>query len=425
MQAEGNLKTKIPVQYRKFRVMCWRRRIVGIAGAFLWLIAPTAYAQALHLQLVWRQQFQSMPANFASIFFKPASIPGSFVVRGVLEGNQLLVFDQSGQLVQTTPAGGVSAFYSSPTRTVFVLDELQPAALSPSIDEGPTSVSAMSNGTQIWQRQTDFEDETIVADSGLSVDLDHAIAVLTFYDKQGNPVRQVQPFGKPLPWSDERSAFGAFSQDSSVFAFLATTPLAQGVALFLYDNTGNALLSTTVQGLQVAEGLGLSPNGNSALLVGWTQNPASNAAAQLVGMVSDSQGRIVQPFAVPSIGEQVQISVDSSTGDFVLDTGSGTIIRVSATSPASIFSLGGVFNATAVASNGGLTAWVSLEPVGSQLNQTNLVLRIVSQTGILLLQRTLGGNTLNLDTPNVWLSQDGKFVAVRFSDEIRYYEFSR
>ncbi len=400
-------------------------RILGIVAGLLWLSTLSASAQPMHLQLVWRQEFQPVPAHAGSIFFKPPSVSVSFIVREALQGNQVLIFDQSGQLVQSTPAGKVSALYFSPTRTVSVLDQLQSSALSPGSDEGPTNVSATLNGNLVWQRSSNFEDETIVSDSGLSVDLDHAVAVLTFYDEGGNPIRQVQPFGKPLPWSDERPVFGAFSQDGNTFAFLAPASSAQNLTLFLYDNGGSARLSTTIQGLKVAEGVQLSPSGDSALLVGWSDDPANNAEAHVVGIVVGNQGQIVQQFGVPTVGEQVQISVDSSTGDFVLDSGSGYVVRVSASSPPSTFSLGDTFNATAIASNAGLTALVSLEPLGSQASQTNLALRILSQTGTPLLERTLGGNTLGLDTPSVWLSQDGKFVAVRFSDEIRYYQISQ
>jgi len=402
--------------------MSSRWHVLGLSVCTILLTPPNALAQESHLRLVWRQEFKPLPPNPRPIFLKPSSVAGSFVVRKVFQGNLVLDFDESGQLVRTIPVSQVSALYFSPSNTISVLDQLQVTAHSLGSDEGPTDIAAFLNGNQIWQRTTNFEEETIVADSGVSVDLDRAIVALTFYDKQGKLVGKVLPFVDALSWSFERPVYGGFSLDGNTFGLLATTSSAQNVALFLYDFNGSLLRRTDFQDLKVAEAIQLSSSGDGALIIGWTEDPSTDSQAEVLGIVVGGQGQIVRKFRVPSIGDQVKITLDAVTGEFVLDSGSGTFVRVSLTSPPASFSSGTVFSPTAIASNAGLTAIVSLESEDSkEETETDVVLKILDINGTPALETTLKGKTVGLDHPQVWLSQDGKFIAVRFSDEIRYY----
>jgi len=240
-------------------------------------------------------------------------------------------------------------------------------------------------------------------------------------------LKEVFPFGSPLQWSEERPAFGVFSADESTFAVLATnsdSPTAQSVKLFVYDRIGNLMRSVDLPQLKLAQGIGISDTGTSTLVVGWTDNPVVSPQAGVMILVADNTGTILQQFTISSIGFQVLIRPDATTGGFTVDTGDGAIIITEPQAPPSFFRLP-ASGSTSIAANAGITAILSMIPKTDDHaveQQSEVDIRILNHSGTLLLERTLEGNSHGLVSPFIRLSKDGQFIAVQFSNEIRYYQ---
>jgi hypothetical protein len=402
-------------------------------GFVIGLSAARSFADddRIGLKLIWRQQFQPVPPGTNSIFSKPTAIDASFIVRTVVVGSQLLIFDSNGQLTNHVSIGPEGSQTQSPTGLAAAVEAPQFEGVPEEADEIPSIVTGFVSGNQVWQRNSTTGVHTIIADSGASVDLSLYSTTLNFYDSTGHLTGIVLPFGNELPWAFDRPAFGAFSADGSSFALLATASDFQSVSLFVYDPSGELQRNQQISLFKVASGVGISADGTNLLLAGWTVDPVTGVPT-VGGILTDPQGNASQQFQVPPIGEQIAVVSDHSNDEFVLDNRNGTIIRIGSNSPPSIFSIGTALVPTAEASAGGITALAALEPKGehhedeerdgSQKKRSELVLRLLGRNGTLLFQKTLSEKTFGLDAPGIWLSKDANFVAVRFADEIRYYQ---
>jgi hypothetical protein len=153
-----------------------------------------------------------------------------------------------------------------------------------------------------------------------------------------------------------------------------------------------------------------------------------------MALIADDTGTISQHFTISSIGFQVLVRPDATTGEFTLDTGDGTIIITGPQTPPSFLRLS-ASGSNAVAANAGITAILSLIPKDKDQDdrhkrtddheaeqEFDVQIRLLNQSGRLLLERTLEGNSHGLVNPFIRLSKDGQFIAVQFADEIRYYQ---
>jgi hypothetical protein len=410
--------------------------LLGFAAA-----ACFADEDGVRLKLVWRQQFAQIPPNAPPIFFKPSSIDTSFVVRTVMQDNQLIVFDASGQPVQSLSIGSGSALHYSPSQSAATLEQFQTLGIPAGADDVPLLVTGFLNGKQVWQRTSTSAAVTLIADSGASVELNLYVFTLAFFDVNGNLLKSVVPFGTLQPWSFERPAFGAFSLDGTCFAYLATASDFTSSTLFVFDSAGNQKTSQLFAQLKEAGAVGTSADGKTFLVAGWTADPVATPQAGVVGQLVDGQGNNLGQFQIPPIGEQVLISFDPTNQEFVLNNGSGTIIRTAPNSTVSSFTVGTGLAPTDSASSSKFIVVVTLEPndsVGDGTNnqvrredkrtddddlQPHIVLRVFDHDSHLLRKEFLPGNANTLSRPKVWLSSNSRFIAVEFSDEIRYYRF--
>lgn len=415
----------------------WQCVLVLLAPCVLIAARPRPGSDDLHLRLVWRQQLGPSRVRPHSIFAKPSIINADFVVRDIIRNGELLVFDANGILTGTIPTSSEATLSFSPTNTAAVLTELKTDALSPGADDAPSALTGFVAGQQAWQRSSFATSTNLLADSGFSVELNEFIDQLRFLDSNGSLLKEVFPFGSPLPWSEERPAFGVFSADGSTFALLTTTsdsPTVQSVKLFVYDRVGNLKHSVDLPQLKLAQGIGISDTGTNTLVVGWTDNPVVSPQAGVLALIADDTGTISQHFTIPSIGFQVLVRPDATTGEFTLDTGDGTIIITGPKTPPSFLRLS-TRGSNAVATNVGITAILSLVPKNKDQDdrrrrtddhdaeqEFDVQIRILNQSGALLLERTLEGNCHGLVNPFIRLSKDGRFIAIQFSDEIRYYQ---
>ena len=386
-------------------------------------VTSTTYSQST-LTLEWRQPLMAGSTSYLQRA-KPLSIKESLTIKGTVTDHQYVILGTDPQPESMLAGSDGVRWRFSQDRSVIVAEETILDSASKMTEDSPVRATAFSGPTALWRRTINSAIRTLPGNAGVSVDLEYAVASLSFYDAAGHLIRNVQPFGKILPWSLERPAFGAWSPDSSRFALLATDsddPYRQLARLFVYDSRGSLLYTKDMAPLKWALAVGVSRGAEALVVVGETGNRVFESGVTVQAMLLDGAGRTTRTVTMPSAGKGVVVTPIDTTTDFTVDNEFGAIIRLGLDlEPVTI---GTDWRAlVSAAATADLTAIATLDTASRAASGT-IHVQLLNRYGAPLLDRTLEGNTTNLKELRIWLAKNHRFMAIQFADEIRYYRLT-
>lgn len=383
----------------------------------------------LKLKLIWKQRFDSVEANENSILSKPDEITSEMTPRIIETEDKLIFFDDEGKIKKELVIErerfeqirfSKRRSYVMVRKTIGKISEM----------EIPTPTKAQvydKNGELKYELDGETGKSYIVSEKGQCLEVHHLENAFTLFNSNGEEITLISPLDNIGMGLGSNRFFCKFSGNGERILLYATN-FTSGtnvydteVFVIVFDNKGNELMRKKVENvLYSTDVFNISEDGEYifiATLKIKEMHPEYGPLFQRDGILLDKDGgSLIEPFSFIAGGD-CTIKYDDRTKTFISIGGVNEILIVDTTGKETIIdSPDSNVEDNAISSK-------YIASVGGKKEGNVVILKIYDKEGNLLLNRSLGGNKKDLKMLRVELFEND-IVAVKFSNEIRYYKIS-
>ncbi|MDD5687258.1 MAG: hypothetical protein PHE88_05440 [Elusimicrobia bacterium] len=399
---------------------------VRLAVALLFFVLSVGnflvYAkEKVDLKLIWKQRFDTVPANEESILSKPPEIIAEMIKPILKVENKLIFFNEQGKIAKEIELTEQDRVIFSKNGEFVVVDTEELPSGEEKEDETSAEVKVYDKaGTLLYKYDSTSSENHVISNTGTSVEINYVDCSFRMFDNKGNVVKSVRVFNNS--GIDISNSFkGEYSGNGERFVIYATyypqeseNLLNTEVYIILYDNLGNELWRKKLENIkQSSEAIQISEIGD-CILLGEDSNIGENNTEDRVFLLSGS-GEIIKIFSRIRL-VLAQLEFNSETSEFVVNPGLNKTYVITSSGVISEYEM--PFSVCEMA-----ISMKYIINVGREKNKENIILNISTKNNEVLLTRNLGGNKNDLKTLSLEFVGDD-IIAISFSNEIRYYKIS-